>query len=237
MNAIIMAAGLGSRFKEMTKNRPKSLLEINGTPNLVRTLRMLHDANINDIYIVVGYLHEQFEILQNQYPDLKELNLHFLYNDHFSDYNNVYSFACASKYFGDSFVIDADTVLRDNVFLYHPQKSTYYTILRTIHGVEWCPLTDSNGEVVKMSVTDDHVPSMSGISYWDKVTAQTILKALPKFSQTSQLLEKKGYWDDIPVALLNQISVTTHQVKDTSMYEMDTQENYRTIQKLLKEQV
>ena len=97
MNAIIMAAGLGSRFKEMTKNRPKSLLEINGTPNLVRTLRMLHDANINDIYIVVGYLHEQFEILQNQYPDLKELNLHFLYNDHFSDYNNVYSFACASK--------------------------------------------------------------------------------------------------------------------------------------------
>ena len=52
MNAIILAAGLGSRFKDITQSTHKSLLDIHGTPNLERTLAFLQQANINKIVII-----------------------------------------------------------------------------------------------------------------------------------------------------------------------------------------
>ena len=78
MNAIILAAGLGSRFKDITQSTHKSLLDIHGTPNLERTLTFLRQANIDNIVIVTGYLHEQFEYLKKKYDctfDLQTKNI------------------------------------------------------------------------------------------------------------------------------------------------------------------
>lgn len=232
MNAIIMAAGLGSRFKELTKHHHKALLPINGVPNLERTITMLQAANINEVHIVTGYLANQFNYLQDRFPDM-DITMHC--NDHYADYNNRYSFQLALPFFGDSFVIDADTVLRDNVFNDIPTESTYLTILRTIHGTEWCPQTSTDGRVTKMLITDQEIPSMSGISFWNKATAEIIKNAFPQYATTQQLKEKRFYWDDIPVAMLDSLSIFTHEVASSTMYEMDTQDNYRKIQELLQE--
>ena len=67
MNAIILAAGLGSRFKEMTQTVHKALLDICGTPNLERTLSFLREAGISNIAVVTGHLHRQFDYLQEKY--------------------------------------------------------------------------------------------------------------------------------------------------------------------------
>lgn len=67
MNAIILAAGLGSRFKAITQSTHKALLDIHGTPNLERTLAFLQQANIDKIVIISGHLHEQFEYLKKKY--------------------------------------------------------------------------------------------------------------------------------------------------------------------------
>ncbi|WP_158076055.1 NTP transferase domain-containing protein, partial [Rodentibacter trehalosifermentans] len=75
MNAIILAAGLGSRFKEVSKNTHKALLPINGLPNIERTIKFLKQADINDIYIVTGHLAKQFDYLSEKY------SCHLLYNE------------------------------------------------------------------------------------------------------------------------------------------------------------
>ena len=67
MNAIILAAGLGSRLKELTKNKHKALFEIEGVPNIERTINFLHEINIKEIYIITGYLSEQFEYLKDKF--------------------------------------------------------------------------------------------------------------------------------------------------------------------------
>ena len=51
MNAIILAAGLGSRFKDITKKEHKSLLKIGDKPNLERTIEYLTDAKVEKIII------------------------------------------------------------------------------------------------------------------------------------------------------------------------------------------
>ena len=84
MNAIILAAGLGSRFKDVTKTIHKALLPLkDGTPNIERTIEYLIDANIKDIYIVTGHLAYQFEYLRDKY------NCHLINNHHYDKYNNI----------------------------------------------------------------------------------------------------------------------------------------------------
>lgn len=228
MNAIIVAAGLGTRFKELTKHTHKSLLPINGIPNLERTIRMLNQADIHEIHIITGYLASQFDYLVKKFPGVQTH-----YNDKYESYNSIYTFSKALPYFGDSFVIDADSVLKNNVFNFHPQESCYFTILRTIHGTEWCPITNDSNRVTHIEVTDKHIPSMSGISFWSESTANDIKSVYPNYMQDNVLTQKQLYWDTIPTKLFKKIVMRTHQVSEDSMYEMDTQENYKTIQKLL----
>lgn len=85
MKAIILAAGRGSRMKELTDERPKCLVELDGRPLLNWQLSALRDAGIHKIGIVTGY---KRELLQGR--GLVEFN-----NPRWSETNMVSSLACA----------------------------------------------------------------------------------------------------------------------------------------------
>lgn len=224
MNAIIVAAGLGSRFKEMTKNKHKALLPIAGIPNLERTLQLLQEAGISEVHLVVGYLADSFYYLKEKFPAIV-----FHENKDYQKFNNISTFQKILPFFGDSFVIDGDTVFVKNIFK-QPQKSTYFTMIRKEEGTEWCPITDETGRVVEMKITNEKLPAMSGVTYWTKKDAEKIKQVFPRYSTEEKLLDPKGYWDDIPVALLDQLDVTTKEILPNSLFEMDNQENYRMIE-------
>lgn len=59
MQAIIMAAGKGSRLGSMTEDKPKSLVKIKGKTLLDINITMLHKHGIRDITIVTGYMDEK----------------------------------------------------------------------------------------------------------------------------------------------------------------------------------
>ena len=62
-NAIILAAGYGMRMVPINTEVSKGLLEIHGEPLIERLIRQLHEAEIYDIYIVVGFMKERYEYL------------------------------------------------------------------------------------------------------------------------------------------------------------------------------
>ena len=57
-NAIILAAGTGSRLKPLTDHAPKCLTEINGTPILIQALNNLIVSGIKECIIVTGHFSE-----------------------------------------------------------------------------------------------------------------------------------------------------------------------------------
>lgn len=102
-------------------------------------------------------------------------------------------------------------------------------MVRQEEGTEWCPVTNENGKVVEMLITSKKLPAMTGITYWNKKDAEKIKAKFPNYLAEEKLLDPKGYWDDIPVAILNELDAQTKILPQGSIYEMDNQEEYQAI--------
>lgn len=224
MNAIILAAGLGSRLKEITKSKHKALIEIKGIPNIERTILYLKEAGIDEIYIVTGYLSSQFEYLTYKY------RCKLIKNNKYREYNNIYSFYLASKYLSDSYVIDSDVVLFKNIFLDKPVFSTYYTIIRPESDeLEWNPVINENGIVTDIIISSRHLPSLLGVSFWNQDDSKKILAELEKYNNLDILKNSRLYWDNIPMSLLDSMEIRVRELSISEAYEMDNIMHYEFI--------
>lgn len=106
MQAIIMAAGKGSRLGEVSGNMPKSFVEIAGQKLIDRNLMALKALGITDITIVTGYRCKEFE---NRYKNNKDIRL--IFNPFWSCANVLSSFWIGAQYLKDDFIyLHADTI-------------------------------------------------------------------------------------------------------------------------------
>lgn len=226
MNAIILAAGLGSRFKDITIHTHKALLPIKGVPNIEHTINYLKKSNINDIYIIVGHLSEQFEYLKEKY------NCKLIYNSKYKEYNNIYSFYLAKDFFGDSYVIDSDVVLFSNIFNTALTNSTYYLIKRPKSKYkEWIPHFE-NDIITKIDISNKEEYSLLGVSFWNKNDSVIIKKEIEKlYTKEESFTNDKLYWDNIPMSLLPLLKVEAIKLEISQAYEMDRLEDYELITK------
>lgn len=109
MRAIILAAGIGSRLRPITNNKPKALVEVNGRPILSYLLEGLKTNNISDVVVCVGFNAAQISnYCSSHYNDL---NLEFVHNQEFDVTNNMYSLYLARQYLvGDCLLMNGDLV-------------------------------------------------------------------------------------------------------------------------------
>lgn len=86
MQAIIMAAGMGTRFGQMTEDIPKGFIPFKGEPMVVRSIKMLIDCGIDRIVIGTGYKKEKYEALAEQYPQIK-----CVFSPRYAETNSMYT--------------------------------------------------------------------------------------------------------------------------------------------------
>lgn len=116
MQALILAAGMGKRLGEYTKNNTKCMVPVNGVPLIDRVLRQLSSLSLKRIVIVVGY---EGEKLMNYLSDRKEsLHIEFVINPVYDKTNNIYSLALAKEKLmeDDTLLIESDLIFQDGMF-------------------------------------------------------------------------------------------------------------------------
>ena len=113
MQAIIMAAGKGSRLGSLTQEKPKSFLEIRGIKLIEYNIALLHEHGIKDIIIVTGYQNEMFEELAE-----KTEGIRCVYNPFYEMTNVLGSFFMAQEYLADTDTVymHADTLCAPEIF-------------------------------------------------------------------------------------------------------------------------
>lgn len=112
MQAIIMAAGKGSRLGSLTEHNPKAFLEINGIKLIEYNIALLHAYGIKDIIIITGYQNERFEELAQNIEGIR-----CVYNPFFEMVNVLGSFYIGQEYLSeDTIYMHADTLCSPDIF-------------------------------------------------------------------------------------------------------------------------
>ncbi len=116
MQAIILAAGMGKRLGEYTKNNTKCMVPVNGTPLIDRTLNQLSKLNLNRVVVVVGY--EGQKLMDYLGAERSGLQIEFVNNPIYDKTNNIYSLALAKKQLqeDDTLLIESDLIFDDGMF-------------------------------------------------------------------------------------------------------------------------
>ena len=117
MQAIILAAGMGKRLGELTKNNTKCMISVNGTKLIDRMLGQLSKLRLNRVIIVVGYEgHKLRDYIGHRFDDV--LRIEYVDNPVYNRTNNIYSLALAKEKLqeDDTLLIESDLIFDDRLF-------------------------------------------------------------------------------------------------------------------------
>lgn len=117
MQAIILAAGMGKRLKELTRDNTKCMVKVNGETLIDRLLTQLSGLGLNRVVIVVGYKGDDLiSHIGDRYSD--RLNIEYVVNPIYDKTNNIYSLALTKDKLieDDTLLIESDLILDDRMF-------------------------------------------------------------------------------------------------------------------------
>ncbi len=213
--AVIIAAGFGSRLVPITLNTPKPLVRVKGKRIIDSLLDAIRDAGIPEVYIIRGYLGEQFDQLLYKYP-----NIRFIENKHYNEANNILSVICAGNLVENAYIMEADLLLSNPKLIRTYQYATNYLGIPVEKTDDWCFYVE-NGSVKKMSIGGVNCHQMVGISYWTQEDGEKLARHAREVYDAPG--GKERYWDQVPLEYhLADYTVGVRPCKAEDIVEIDT---------------
>lgn len=213
--AIFIAAGFGSRLAPITLNTPKPLVRVHGVRIIDRLIDACLEAGIQEIYIVRGYLSEQFDQLLYKYP-----MIHFLDNSMFNEANNISSALIARHLLGNAYVFEADLLISNPGIIKKYHYCSDFLAIQKDRTDDWC-FEVKNRVITEEKVGGENCWQMVGISYWNEADGAKLSDDIEKVFQMPG--GKERYWEQVPLVYCKEhYSVEVRECFDEDIVEIDT---------------
>lgn len=220
--AIFIAAGFGSRLRPVTLETPKPLVKVNGTRIIDTLIDGVMAAGVEEIYVVCGYLGEQFSQLKDKYP-----NITLVTNEMYTQANNISSVWLTREHLCNAYVLEADLLVENprifDKYLYHSS----YLGIPTEGTDDWYFKTDEDGVIYEVGHQEGVVVKdcyrMLGISYWSKEDG---MRLPAHIDETFQVLANRNEdWCFVPMfKYKKEYTVHVRSCAEADIQEIDTYE-------------
>ncbi len=224
--AVFIAAGFGSRMVPITLNTPKPLVKVHGQRIIDGLLDAVLKVGIEEIYIVRGYLSEQFDQLLYKYPMIK-----FIENPLYNEANNISSALVARYLLENAYVFEADLLINN------PDIITKYHYTSDFLGIpmersdDWCFETDKDGRITEQKVGGLNCHQMVGISYWNEEDGKKLSGHIKEAYELPG--GKEFYWEQTPLKVFkDEYKVSIRECKAEDIIEIDTFNELKAIDKI-----
>jgi CTP:phosphocholine cytidylyltransferase-like protein len=222
--AVFIAAGFGSRLVPITLNTPKPLVRINGKRIIDGLIDACLEAGITEIYIVRGYLAEQFDQLLYKYPMIK-----FIDNPLYNEANNISSALCARYLLSNAYVFEADLLISNPKIITKYHYTSDFLAIKKDRTDDWC-FDVRDGVIVEEKVGGLDCWQMVGISYWSEADGNRLASDIKESFEMPGGKEK--YWEQVPLAVCkDRYRVAVKECFENDIVEIDTFRELKAIDK------
>ena len=216
-NAIILAAGFGMRMVPINTETPKGLLEIKGERLIECTIRQLHEVGITEIYIVVGFMKEQYEYLIDEY------GVDLIVAPDYTSKNNLHSLKTAADHLSNSYIIPCDIWCEKNPYSRNELYS-WYMVSDLVDDDSTVRVNRKQELVVQKEQAGGN--AMIGICYLLEAEAEIVRERLEELGRDSRY--DGAFWEET-LYRKDRMIVTARVVHAADAVEINTYEQLREI--------
>lgn len=231
MQAVILAAGMGKRLKELTKNNAKCMVEVNGVSLVERALRILDKKELSKIVVVVGY---EADKLMNFIKSLElKTPVVFINNEIYDKTNNIYSLLMAKEYLvaEDTLLLESDLIFEESLIdcLLEDKRPTLALVDKFASWMDGtCMELDFDdsirefipGKYLKFEEKENYYKTVNIYKFSQNFSANTYIPFLEAYLKAMGVNE---YYESVIklIALLENSEIRAKRLKGQVWYEID----------------
>lgn len=171
-NAIIMAAGMSSRFAPLCYESPKGLLNVKGEKLIEREILQLKEVGIEDITLVVGYMKEKMFYLAEKF------GVDIIVNEDYYKFNNTSSLILVTEKLKNTYICSSDNYFPKNPFEKYVYRAYYPIVYQDGETDEYYAEFDKKGKITNITIGGKDSWIMLGHVFFDKEFSNKFVKLL-----------------------------------------------------------
>ena len=218
-NAIIMAAGSGSRLAPLSYTKPKGLLRVRGEVLIERQIRQLQAAGISEIIVVVGYMKEQFFYLEQNF------SVKIVTNPDYYRYNNTSTLMQVLGSLKNTYICSSDNYFVDNVFEPYVYQSYYAAVYKDGPTDEYCLSCNARGRITGVRIGGADSWYMMGQAYFSQSFSAQFREVLQK--EYERPSTRQELWEDMYRRHLDVLPLYIKKYSSEKILEFDSLDELR----------
>ena len=219
-NAIILAAGMSTRFIPVSYELPKGLISVKGEVLIEREIRQLQEAGIQEIVIVVGHMMEKFFYLREKY------GVKLVVNNEYATKNTHSSIYAARDYLGSTYILCSDNYYPQNMFHQYEYRAFYCSVfLPGTSYVERAFSFDNEGLIYDTNKPASNQWIMYGHAYYDQAFTDKFRPVLESYYGRPGV--EGMYWENVWAENVRDIPMWIQKCADGEILEFDSMDELK----------